>query len=202
MERTMVSEWKDDRMKGLPNHGCALCATVQTKGAHRQCLCDLKATTHNVHSVPIISVHYMAQRLTVECCLTGLAPTSCRGQRFIATFLPGSKALCAHTSSWSLWQRQGLYYLPRHNARIWTSNTFLWIDGSIMQNRALFRSIPWAPLFMTCFFILRVKEEVGAPSRALTNYQSSNQRRAQSSLLLLWFDVHYRESFYQGVGFL
>lgn len=28
--------------------------------------------------------------------LTGLASTSCHGQRLIATFLPGSKALCAH----------------------------------------------------------------------------------------------------------
>lgn len=27
---------------------------------HKRCLCDLKATTHNVHSVPIISVLYMA----------------------------------------------------------------------------------------------------------------------------------------------
>lgn len=192
-----VSEWKDDRMKGLLNHGWALCVNVQTKGAHRQCLCDLKATTHNVHSVPIISLLYMAQRLTVGCCLTGLAPTSYHGQRLIATFLPGSKALCAHTSSGSLWQRQGLYYLSRHNAPTWTSNTFLWLDGSIMQNRALFRSIPWAPLFMTCFFILSVKEVV-AHDRALTNDHSSNQRRTQSSLLLLWFDVRYRGSSHLG----
>lgn len=105
-----------------------------------------------------------------------------------------SKALCAHTSSGSLWQRQGLYYLPRHNAATWTSNTFLWLDGSIMQNRAPFRSVPWAPAFMTCFFILSVKEEVAAPGRALTNDQTSNQRRAQSSLLLLWFDAHYLSS--------
>lgn len=88
-----MSEWEDDRMKGLLNHGGALCVNPPTKGAHRHCLCDLKATTQLIHSVPIISV----QRPAVRCCLTGLSPTSCHGQRFIATFLPGSKALCAHT---------------------------------------------------------------------------------------------------------
>lgn len=77
--------WVNERMKGLLNHGCALCVNVQTKGAHRQCLCDLKGRTHNVCSVPIISILYMVQRLTVGCCLTGLAPTSCHGQRLIAT---------------------------------------------------------------------------------------------------------------------
>lgn len=104
-----MSEWKEDRMKGSLNHCCALC--------------DLKTVTHNVHSVPTISVLYMMERPAAGCCLTGLAPISCHGQRLIATFLPGSKALCAHTSSGSLWQRQGPYYIPRHKNP--TSNTFL-----------------------------------------------------------------------------
>lgn len=161
-----------------------------SKGAHRQCLCDLKTTTHNVYSVPIISLLCMVQRPAAGCCLSGLAPTSCHGQRLIATFLPGSKALCVHATSGSLGQRQGPQYLPCHNAPTWTSNTFLWLDGSIMQNRALFRSIPWAPLFMTCFLIRGVNEYVLAPNRVLTNVKSSNQSQKSCTVIsfftLVW----------------
>lgn len=83
----------NDSMKGLLNHDGALCVNSLTKGPHRHCLCDLTATTQLIHSVLFIPVKRPAARY----CLTGLSPTSCHGQCFIATFLPGSKALCAHT---------------------------------------------------------------------------------------------------------
>lgn len=144
--------WQDERVS--EPRLCPLCKCTD-QGGHRKCLCDLKARPQNVHSLLITSV---LQSPATGCCSTGLAPAWCHGQCLIATFLPGSKALCTHTCSGSLRQGQGPYYLPRHNAPTWTSNTFLWLDGSIMQSRAPFRSIPWALLFMTCFFILGVKE--------------------------------------------
>lgn len=89
-----ISEWKDVWMKGVLNHGCALCVNAQSEGAHRQRLCDLKAKSTLSSNHPC---SYVGQRPAARCCLTGLAPTLCHGQH-LATFLPGSKALCVHTS--------------------------------------------------------------------------------------------------------
>lgn len=127
------SEWKDDRMKGLLNHACL---NPLTKGAHRHCLCDLKATTQLIHSVPIISAQSPAAWAVCHSYIPAWY------QSFIWPYISGS-----------LWrERDQDPYYPCHNAPTWTSNTFLWFDGSIMQSQAPFRSITWALLFMTCFW--------------------------------------------------
>lgn len=89
--------------------------------------------------------------------------------------------MCPYISG-SLRQGRGPYY-PRRKAPTWTSNTFLWLDGSIMQSRGPFRSITWALLFMTCFRCKRIRPSIRCERRATTNPTiKGKERRPQSHL--------------------
>lgn len=87
-------------MNELLDRRCALCVNVQTNGAHRQCVGDLRAMTKTVHSVPIIDGLYSAgadRRVLLD-----WLGTHFMSGASLTTFLPGSKALCARTSCGSL----------------------------------------------------------------------------------------------------
>lgn len=139
--------WQD---KGLTEPWrCPLCRSKG--GGHRQCLCDLTVTTWLIDQpcTETDRVEQLAGLVAHPMSLASLrGHIPARQQCFIRPYISGS-----------LRQTQGPYYL-HYNAPTWTSNTFLWLDGSIMQSRGPFRSITWALLFMTCFRCKRISSSV------------------------------------------
>lgn len=130
----------------LLNHGCALSVNLPTKGALRLCLCDLKVMTQLVHPT-------IWRGPAVGCWLIGSSPISsyrCSGPAFLSR----SKASCAHTSVGHC-DRDGDFII-----HVITSNTFLWLDGPIMQSWAPFRATTWDLLLMTCFWCQRWSDEL------------------------------------------
>ena len=110
--------WVNERMTGWRGYW-TVAVDWLTKGAHRQCLCDLKATTQytftHFQSPPFFL--YMAQGPAAGCCLTGFG-THFMSWAALNSHIPAcSTALCAHVHPAGHYDSSRVIIIcPRHNA--------------------------------------------------------------------------------------